>query len=117
MCDTNHLAVPDDFPRLEQLGSVTGAQPKLLVRQADDGSYVAGETPDELYARYDNCQDLVRQLVGYFYRKKEKYPEMSQIDLLKKIEISIRTNTEWGLFPAEKSWILAKFMERINAAS
>lgn len=39
--------VPDDFPRDQDLGSVTGVQPRLLVREVD-GRYQSGLTEDQL---------------------------------------------------------------------
>ncbi len=43
--------VPDDFPRESDLASVTGVQPKLLVREAD-GRFQNGVSEEQLWVRY-----------------------------------------------------------------
>lgn len=53
--------VPDNFPREPDPGSVTGIQPKLLVREVD-GRYQSGLSEKELWVRYDACEDLAAQL-------------------------------------------------------
>lgn len=60
--------VPDDFPKEPDLGSVTGVQPKLLVREVD-GRYQSCLAAGQLWVRYDACEDLASQLSAYVSRK------------------------------------------------
>lgn len=58
-----HSAVPDDFPIPKIVGSVTGAQPKLLLTLKNGLYYNSGSTPTDITERWNYCEDLVRQLV------------------------------------------------------
>lgn len=60
--------LPADFPRTTSQGSISGAQPKLLLRKIGD-MYQAGPTDDEVYERYIACDDLAEQLAAYATRK------------------------------------------------
>jgi len=65
---TDEHVVPEDFPREMLVGSLAGSSPKLLMRKVGD-RYFAGLTPDELYKRYDACEDVAQQLAVYTQRK------------------------------------------------
>lgn len=54
----NSSAIPDDFPREPAHGAVGGFQRKVLLRRASD-RLIAGPTDEELFTRYDACEDLV----------------------------------------------------------
>lgn len=60
--------VPDDFPREPDPGSVSGVQPKLLVRDVD-GHYQSVPTEEQVWVRYDACENLASQLCAYVSRK------------------------------------------------
>ena len=51
------------------LGSVTGAQPKLLVAGAPDGYIVPGYGEADRAVAYALCEDLAHQLCTYCQRK------------------------------------------------
>lgn len=98
--------VPDDFPRGENLGSVSGFQQKLLMRKVD-GKFIAGLTDEELYARFDACADMVEQLVGYCRRKLAERPEMTAPTLLPGVRRGVASKG-WGFSEAELDWIVTR---------
>lgn len=53
---------PADFPRGSAPGSVSGAQPKLLVVKID-GKFRPDVDEEEIFRRWTICDDLVQQLV------------------------------------------------------
>lgn len=53
---------PADFPRDSAPGSVSGAQPKLLVVKVD-GKFRPDVDEEEIFRRWTICDDLVQQLV------------------------------------------------------
>ncbi|WP_076997838.1 hypothetical protein [Variovorax sp. KK3] len=97
-------SIPDDFPREDLFGALPGLQPKIGVRLVD-GTVVEGLTEDELYTRYDACEDLVIQLVGYCERKLQVRPEWDLPTLLTKVRGGVGQKG-WGVSPAELSWIM-----------
>jgi hypothetical protein len=54
--------VPADLPRDGSRGILAGAQPKLCV-YLQDGSYVAGQSAEEVSQRSEICEDLAHQLI------------------------------------------------------
>lgn len=101
--------VPDDFPREPDLGSVTGAQPKLLVRQVD-GHYQSGLTEEELWVRYDACEDLARQLSAYASRKIAT-SGLSPDVVLTRAERGVRLKVdagEWDFSQREVAWVMKR---------
>lgn len=102
-------AIPNDFPRGAPAGAVPGAQPKLLVHE-EAGRFVAARPTDsEVQARYEVCQDLVRQLVRYSARKHAERPDWSNAQVHEKVAASVRLKAlGWGLSPAEAEWILRR---------
>lgn len=107
-------AIPDDFPRQGPLGAVSGVQVKLLARKID-GRFVAGPTHEELYARFDNCADLVDQLVGYVQRKLASMPGTSIDELLPRVRRGV-ANKGWDVSSAEMDWIFRKVADQLKKA-
>ena len=102
-------AVPDDFPRESTPAVVPGAQPKLLVRRVD-GRYQSALTYEELWTRYDACEDLARQLAIYGSRKMEQFG-WPKSDVLEKVERSLNRKVsagEWDLSRAEIDWVMRR---------
>lgn len=56
-------SVPDDFPRPQHFGAVSGVQPKFLAVRYNGKYYSPGCTPPELSSRWKTCEDLAQQLV------------------------------------------------------
>lgn len=104
-----------DFPHETILGTVPGMQPKLLVRQQDDGKFAAGGTTlAEVVARFELCDDLAEQLSIYSLVKRNDNPSWT-IDF--NVERTRSAMTEkvksgkWSLSLAEQDWIIARVSE------
>lgn len=97
-------AVPPGFPRTPDAGSVSGAQPKLLVRKVGE-QYLTSFTDDELQSRFDMCDDLLIQLLPYCRRKAAEHPEWSSEQLLLRVAHSLRSKG-WDLTEAEVKWLI-----------
>ncbi len=101
--------VPDDFPREADLGSVTGVQPKLLVREVD-GRYQSALSDEDLWVRYDTCEDLASQLADYASRKIST-SGMARDVALSRVEKGIRLKVdsgEWDFSHAEVAWVVKR---------
>jgi len=61
--------VPEDFPRFTPAATIPGAQLKFIARKID-GRFVVGLTEEELYERWEYCEDLAQQLAARTQRKK-----------------------------------------------
>lgn len=106
--------VPDDFPREPDPGSVTGVQPKLLVREVD-GRYQSGLTDEQLWVRYDACEDLARQLSAYVSRKinsSRLSPNMALTRAEKGMRLKVDAG-EWEFSPAEVAWVMKRTEESL----
>lgn len=102
------IPLPEDFPRGAPMGAVPGVQAKLLAR-CIDGKYVVGWTEEELRERYENCEDLVQQLVLYCQRKEREHPDWSREFNLERMATGIgkKANTgEWDITVDELAWML-----------
>ncbi len=109
----NPPAIPDDFPREPAHGAVGGAQPKVLLRRAAD-RLISGPTDEELFTRYDACEDLVQQLVSYARRKRAENQSISLFDMLSRIETDVTrevSSGQWGVSSAEITWIMKRVRE------
>lgn len=104
---------PSDFPRDDGSGAVSGVQPKLLVRKIGN-RYVHGLTSEELYARYDNCFDMVSQLATYCHRKIEERPEWSTKELLEKVQLAVEGRADWDFSSGEVKWMMRELCLRMN---
>jgi hypothetical protein len=116
--DMTHRQIPDDFPRTPDLGSVAGAQPKLLVREVD-GCYQGGMTDEELFVRYDACEDLAVQLFEYV-RRKISTTGMSRDVALSRAEKGARMKVDsgaWEFSQPELAWVLNRTTELLSAGS
>lgn len=101
--------VPDDFPREPDQGSVTGVQPKILVREVD-GRYQSGLSEEQLWVRYDACEDLASQLAAYVSRKIAS-SRLSQDVALTRAEKGVRLKVdtgEWDFSQREVTWVMKR---------
>ncbi len=115
---TSRHPVPDDFPREPAPGLVPGAQPKLLVHEKD-GRYHTGLTGEELWARYDGCEDLAGQLAQYASRKMSA-SGLSLDDALGRVEKGLTGKVgtgQWDFSPAEITWVIKRTRELLSAAT
>lgn len=103
------LEIPESFPVDPWPAALSGAQPKLAVRLID-GQYIAGLTDAERLERYEICEDLAQQLVGYCRRKQSERPDEPLNSLLRKVEHSAR-GKGWDVSPVELTWVLGRVYE------
>jgi hypothetical protein len=106
----NSPAIPDDFPRGPTRGAVGGYQPKVLLRRSDD-RLISGLMDEELFARYEACEDLVRQLVSYASRKCAENQSNSLFDMLSRIETDVTrkvSSGQWDISSAEITWVMKR---------
>ncbi|QGA38979.1 hypothetical protein GAS19_15955 [Burkholderia glumae] len=109
----NSPAIPDDFPREPAHGAAGGSQPKVLLRRAAD-RLVSGPTDEELFTRYDACEDLVQQLVSYARRKRAENRSQPLFDMLSRIETDVTrkvSSGQWDISSAEVAWIMKRVRE------
>jgi len=110
--------VPDDFPRDQDLGSVTGVQPKLLVREVD-GHYQSGLTEEQLWVRYNACEDLASQLSAYVSRKTNTSglsPHVALTRAEKGVRLKVNAG-EWDFSQAEVAWVMKRTQQLLLAAN
>jgi hypothetical protein len=100
--------IPEDFPREHAQGAIGGYQPKLLLRRICD-QLISGQTDDELFTRYDACEDLARQLATYARRKLAVNPLRPLGDTLSQVETEVTRRVsfgQWDISSAEIAWIM-----------
>jgi hypothetical protein len=110
--------VRDDFPREPYQGSVPGVQPKLLVREVD-GRYQSGLTEEELWVRYDACEDLASQLSAYASRK-INIAGLSRDAALTRAEKGVRLKVDagkWDFSQREVTWVMKRTRQLLLAAT
>ncbi|CAJ0703219.1 hypothetical protein SAMN02787148_109105 [Burkholderia vietnamiensis] len=108
--------VPDDFPREPAVGAVTGAQPKLLVREVD-GRYLTGLTDDELWVRYDACEDLAAQLSEYASQKVATSgltPDAALSRAEKGLRLKVAAG-DWDFSQREVDWVVKRTRQLLLA--
>lgn len=109
---SNDRLIPADFPRQAPLGAVPGLQPKLLARKVD-GRYVVGLTDEEIFARYETCEDLVQQLTAYCGRKQQKRPDWTPEGILQKVTSAIRKKS-WDFSELELRWVMTRVEQQLG---
>jgi len=110
--------LPDDFPREPDPGSVTGVQPKLLVREVD-GRYQSVLTDEQLWVRYDACEDLARQLCAYASRKITSSglsPEVASVRAEKGLRLKVDAG-EWDFSQREVAWVMKRTRQLLSAVT
>ena len=101
--------LPPDFPRSTSQGSISGVQPKLLLRKVGD-TYQAGPTDDEVYERYIACDDLAEQLAAYASRKVTANAWSLQTAMAK-VEAGVFKKVHggvWDFSTAEVTWTIER---------
>ncbi|NPT38324.1 hypothetical protein [Paraburkholderia xenovorans] len=113
---TRPHVVPEDFPREPSPGLLPGTQPKLLVREMD-GRYYTGLTNEELWTRYDACEDLAGQLAEYALRKMSA-AGLSLDDALRQVEKGLKAKVgagKWDFSNAEIAWMLHRTRKLLSS--
>lgn len=104
---------PTDFLEDYALGAASGVLPKLLFRKIGD-AYIHGLTVEEHLARYVMCIDLANQLADYCRRKLHERREWSALELIKKVQASVRARSDWDLSEGEVGWVMHQLCMRMN---
>lgn len=105
--------IPEDFPRESARGAIGGYRPKLLLRRAG-GQLISRPTDEELFTRYDACEDLAKQLATYTRRKLAENPLQSLCNSLSKVETDVTRKVslgQWDISSAEITWIMKRVRE------
>jgi hypothetical protein len=98
------MTAPADFPRLSPISSISGGQPKLAAVLDASGKYVAGGQVQDREARYEVCEDLVKQLVAKCQtNRSSKYAHLTEIQILERL-LGQLLSTDWGT-TAEMCWV------------
>lgn len=97
------LDVPDDFPRDDPISVVSGAQPKLCVRESD-GRYFAEQTAVERKERWSICEDLAHQLVPKAQKDAASHPERSADATLERVRAAV-AHKDW-VSSDELKWLI-----------
>ena len=100
------MRIPDDFPKEPPLAALTGAHPKLAV-VFQDGVYKAEDAEEHIARRFDICDDLRQQLVGYSKRKLQERPDWTLDMYLVQLRASL-PRKGWGLSPREMDWLVSR---------
>jgi len=96
--------VPEDFPRSCHLYAIGGAQPKLVLREAQ-GRYREGWTDSELIERFAVCRQFAEYLTPYCSEKLSTVPGATLDNLLPTVRKRI-VSKRWGYTEGELDWIL-----------
>jgi len=110
--------LPTDFPREPDPGAVTGVQPKLLVREVD-GRYQSALSDEELWVRFDACEDLASQLSVYVSRKIASSGLAPDV-ALRRAERGMRLKVdagEWDLSRLEVTWVMKRTRQLLRPAT
>lgn len=104
--------VPEEFPRNRIPAVVTGVQPKIGVREID-GRYVAGQTEEERYERWDICEDLAQQLLRVARKDEAEHPEQSRETTLRRVRSSV-SQKGW-CSEDELDWLIGRLAVLLQA--
>lgn len=103
-----------DFPWAADTGSISGAQPKVLLR-LHRGMYINGYTPLERAQAHAICVDLVLQLVPYMQRKWDANPQWSRQQVHDILLSSLRSKqSQWQLQDNSLCWISKRVVRQLR---
>lgn len=105
-------AIPNSFPRPVLLGSISGAQPKLLQILHEGKFYSPGASPAELRKRFEICDDLVSQFAEKSLESKRgKRSHLTETEILEQYRTRLIA-TKWTSVD-EANWIIESVAEKI----
>jgi hypothetical protein len=106
---------PIDFPPEVAPGTVSGTQPKLLLRRNADGTYSSSRrSAQKLKIRLDVAADIVQQLGQYFDKKKLENADWTDEHNLERIRRGLQAKAidgKWPFTQEEQRWIMARLRE------
>lgn len=98
--------IPEDFPRGFNAATIPGTQAKFLARKIGE-KYIVGPSQEELYDRWDYCEDLAQQLAARTLRK-QAAGLISDLDTFyKETEHRVR-GQGWDLSEDEVQWMMKR---------
>lgn len=111
--EKRYTLVPNDFPRPQHFGAVAGMQPKFLATKYQSKLYLPGSSPPELYARWNVCEDLAKQLAEKSLESKSaKRAHMTESAILEQyLERLLKTG--W-VSDAEGQWTIRRTAELLR---
>lgn len=108
--ESSDCGIPEDFPRPCSLGSVGGAQPKLLLTTEKGRYYNRDSTPSALGERWIQCEDLALQFAkASKLTKSGKRSHMSEQDILD--QYLTRLIAAGWTSGAEAKWVIRRCAE------
>jgi hypothetical protein len=79
----DYNAIPADFPRPKLSSALAGMQPKLAMVEFRGQFYTEGCSPPEVWARWDGCEDLAKQMAAKAEESKQgKRAHMTEEEIL-----------------------------------
>ncbi len=98
--------IPEDFPCGFNAATIPGTQAKFLARKIGE-KYIVGPSQEELYDRWDYCEDLAQQLAARTLRK-QAAGLISDLDTFyKETEHRVR-GQGWDLSEDEVQWMMKR---------
>ena len=108
MNEKSYSNVPADFPRPSHRGAVAGVHDKLLMKTYNGQLYPAGETPPEVFTRWDACEHLAMQLADKSTESKAgKRAHMSETEILAQYLPRIVATIRWAS-EEEARWVIRR---------
>lgn len=106
MSNNETRGVPEDFPRGLTAATIPGTQSKALARKIG-GRFVVGLTKEELYERWDYCEDLAQQLAARTLRKQAAGLVSDLDSFYRETERRVR-GQGWSLSEDEVQWLMKR---------
>lgn len=112
---TDTRKVPSDYPRDFMMGSVSGAQPKLLARKIGE-RFVVGPTGEEVLERWSSVEDTAQRLAEDTLQGMK----IGEIRFLGGHYISLERSilaAGWDLTPKERAWLMGRISQLVEESS
>lgn len=104
--------VPQDFPKDFMMGSVGGAQPKLLARKIGE-RFVMGPTDEEFLERWSSVENAAQRLAEDTLQSMR----IGEVKFLMSHYISLERNimaAGWDLTPKERAWLMRRISQLVD---
>lgn len=107
--------IPSDFPRDFMMGSVSGAQPKLLARKIGE-RFVVGQTEEEVYERWSALEEKAQKLaddtiIGM---------KIGEVRFLRGHYIALDRGIQaagWDITRNERGWLMSRISQLVEAST
>lgn len=105
--------LPSDFPSSPSLGSISGAQNKILATQHQGQYYSPGCTPPELLDRWKICEDLACQIAKKSLESKAgKRSHMDEAEIL--AQYFLRLVATCWTSESEAKWVIRRVAKLVG---